>query len=598
MSSEKKIVIAGAGTYGYYNAGDDAILQAMATSLRAGRPDVKLSLISANPKNTYKPLGITEIPITDMKAIIREIRECSLFLLGGGGLFYDYFGVETGKILTREQGGIAFYTGLVLLARSLSKPVMLYGVGVGPLFSEEARRLTRSAFDCADVITVRDTGSKELAQTLGIDGDRIRVTADPAYLLEEVSHTDDLLAKNKLKNVHPLIGVALREWAPDNHPADWVKVVREALDDLTDKLDAHLMFIPLHVTTEGDADSRLMKSIMDGMRNKRKVVLIPEKAASAEKAALIGKCDVLLGMRLHSILFAIKQGVPFTALGYDPKVGYALKDGGLSEYGFALEGLSASRLENLLEQAYTNRAELRRKLAEAGQRAAQLAQTNTDLALALMDHPEAFVRAQATGEWLPGLTLQLVERNEDLFLQIERLQKQAQGSYERFQKDVDHFNQLLEKQLVEINAGKDTIYALNAAAAQKEYDNGLLRSELSELKTVIEQKAGEIETLKIEAGGLREKIDKQESQLAQMRGTLERVETERTQLAASISRLTADLDWYRQAVEAREFLHKEAPIQKLIDRIFRGFVVWDRFGFRQLLKKISGKSNNKPSMPR
>jgi polysaccharide pyruvyl transferase CsaB len=595
MSGEKKIVIAGAGTYGYYNSGDDAILRATAASLRAGRPDVKLSLISANPKNTYKPLGIAEIPITDIKAIMQEIRGCSLFLLGGGGLFYDYYGVETGKILSREHGGIAFYTGLGMLARLLDKPVMLYGVGVGPLFSEEGRRLTRSAFDCADVVTLRDTGSQELTLSLGISGEKIQVTADPAYLFEEEHRIDDILAKYKLEELHPLIGVVLREWKTGKHPMEWVKAVGEALDGLVEKLDAHPLFIPLHATTTDESDSRLMQSIMDGIRNKKKVVLLSEKATSAEKAALIGKCDVLLGMRLHSILFAIKQGVPFAALEYDPKVEHMLADSGLAEFGLALEGLNASALENLLEKVYTNRVEIRQRLAAEGQRAVRMAQRSTELALALMDQPEGFRRAQATGEWLPDLTLELVGKNEELFSQIDRLQNEAQKSHVRFQKDVDHFNGLLEKQLAEINANKDTIYALNAAVAQNEFDNTGLRNEINGLKTVIEQKTGEMERLTREIEGLEEKVERQETRLTRMKDTLRQAEMERTRLAETAARQSTDLDWYRHALDAREFLHKESPLLRWIDRIFRGLVLWDRYGFQQLLKKIGGKSNNKPS---
>jgi polysaccharide pyruvyl transferase CsaB len=529
-----------------------------------------------------------------MAAIIEEIKTCSLFLLGGGGLFYDYYGVEGDTLLTRQHGGIPLYSGLAVMARLLGKAVMLYGVGVGPLFSDEAKRLTRIAFDCADIITVRDNGSKALLISLGIAGERITVTSDPAYLFPAEGNGDDLLAKYKLTDTHPLVGVALREWKPGKHPVEWKQVVIEALDGFMERYAAGVLLLPLHVTTPESSDRQFMQDLTKEMRHKKDVVLLPEKASTQEKAALIGKCDLLLGMRLHALIFAIQQAVPLAALEYDPKVQYALEDSGLGGYGLPLEGLSASKLESLLEEVFTKRMEIKQELAKESQRLIGLARINTKLALDLLEHPEQNKREESGQDWLNDLTLQLIQKNDGLYTQVETLNKKIQGSYERFQKDVDHFNGLLEKQLAEINADKDVIYALKAAVTQKEFDYGVLQKEFKAVESASAQKTIEIEKLKGDNSKLQEQIERQQDQLKQIKAALEQAQKEREQLTGVIETLKSDLDWYRQEVEKREFRHKESFPLKMIDRFYRGLVYWERFGFKALMQKIIEKITRKP----
>ena len=101
--------------------------------------------------------------------------------LGGGGLFQDYWGFDPSTILTREHWGLSFYVAPALLSAIYGKPLMLYAVGAGPLLSDHGRKYTKVAGDIATRITVRDVGSKELFESLGVAAGKITLTADPAF---------------------------------------------------------------------------------------------------------------------------------------------------------------------------------------------------------------------------------------------------------------------------------------------------------------------------------------------------------------------------------------------------------------------------------
>ena len=65
-------------------------------------------------------------------------------------------------------------------ARAAGKPVMLYGLGVGPLLTEAGRRMARFIADQASAITVRDEESAALLAACGVARTRVQVAGDPA----------------------------------------------------------------------------------------------------------------------------------------------------------------------------------------------------------------------------------------------------------------------------------------------------------------------------------------------------------------------------------------------------------------------------------
>ncbi|HUJ77127.1 MAG TPA: polysaccharide pyruvyl transferase family protein, partial [bacterium] len=150
----KKVLLA--GYYGFGNTGDEAILSAILHDLRSLATGIELCVVSASPAGTRKRYGVDVIAWRDLSGIIRKVRACDLVLLGGGGVFNDYWGAPSADLLTPQQAGIPFYSSFPLLSSLLEKPMMVYAAGVGPLRSEGGKELTRLAFELASTATVRD----------------------------------------------------------------------------------------------------------------------------------------------------------------------------------------------------------------------------------------------------------------------------------------------------------------------------------------------------------------------------------------------------------------------------------------------------------
>src|SRR5579864_1697438 len=216
--SKLKTVIA--GYYGAGNAGDEAILAGMLGELRQQIPGLDPVVVSADPASTAAAYRVAAVSKIDKPALIAAVRDCDLILLGGGGLLQDYWRMDIGDLFRPDAH--AAYSAYAALAALFDKPLILYAVGVGPLRTDEGRRSARMICDEARLITVRDAESKTLLEELGVDGDRVHVTADPAFRLT--------VPATGLPMDRPIAGVAVRNWNMGIDSETWEPELAAALD--------------------------------------------------------------------------------------------------------------------------------------------------------------------------------------------------------------------------------------------------------------------------------------------------------------------------------------------------------------------------------
>jgi polysaccharide pyruvyl transferase CsaB len=383
----KKVVIA--GYFGFGNTGDEAILSVILENLHNAHLTTEIVVVSGNPDETARVYSVRAVSHIDITAIITEIENCDLIILGGGGLFHDYWGVNPNVLLTSFHTGIAYYTLFPILATLLEKPLLLNAMGVGPLLTETGRQYTRMAFEHAAIATVRDAESKELLVSIGLNETNLKVTADPAWLLTPAS---DERAKTILEsegissNNQFLIGVALREWDVDVQTGDWSSEVAKALDQLIERFDAKVVFLPFqNLDNDLTKDYELARTICDRMQHGQQAVLLPGDYTPCDKAALLAQCQLVIGMRLHSLIFAALGRIPVIGLVYDPKVRSVMKQLQCEEYALDLEILNATTLLQTVEKALLERSTIVAHLDSAVKQLVDLARENQHLISELLD---------------------------------------------------------------------------------------------------------------------------------------------------------------------------------------------------------------------
>lgn len=374
-----KIVVS--GYYGFGNAGDEAILEAMLRDVRALAPAVRVVVLSGDPADTSARFGVEAVPRMNPGAVMRALRGADLFLSGGGSLLQDATG----------WGSVPYYAGLMGVARRLGVPVVVYAQGVGPLRRPWLRRLAAAAVGAASEITVRDRLSCETLRELGVDPARIRVTADPVFGLAPVTSRPDgglPRAGVDVPRGGRLIGVCLRPLPGRRGQADTerlVEAVAEALRPRLPQWNAYVVPLPLHGGVD-DGVHRLLLRKLATMGAAPRVLDWPAETSGRLSASgraggdgggrawgagrwmeLFAGLDLCLTMRLHGLIFAACAGTPVVALSDDPKAAAHVDELGLDpdQCLVAPSSCSPRTLGAALDMVWRGRREQRERLMHA-----------------------------------------------------------------------------------------------------------------------------------------------------------------------------------------------------------------------------------------
>jgi polysaccharide pyruvyl transferase CsaB len=386
MAERKNILVI--GYYGDGNTGDEAVLAAMRKGLSNGRWELAWTVPTYGTRAAPRPAadGVTSFPFGEMAPLLEAVERADLVLVGGGGLLHDYQHPRPETMLTGEHFGLTYYCGIPWLAAQLGKPVMLYAVGVGPLLFAESRDLVRMAASSARAITVRDPASAAMLEEVGVGSASVEVTADPVWGLAPIDRkaSEALLAGEGITGGRWL-GVAVRNWDVNVEQTRWEEPLLQGLGSFARKHGLGVLFIPFqHARTGLQDDVGLARKLAARLKGLRAAVL--ERPCSPEEVGgVIGSCELLVAMRLHSLIFACATGAPFVALDYDPKIA---RHAAMLEPPpplLSLGDLAAERLVSSLEEIRRNSEYWSSRGRALALRMAERAKRNDALALELLD---------------------------------------------------------------------------------------------------------------------------------------------------------------------------------------------------------------------
>ncbi len=366
-NSKRNIDVMISGYYGFHNSGDDSILSAIISNLRKKCPNISITVLSKNPHETARIHGVSAIDRFNIRKITAALKRTKLLISGGGSLLQD----------VTSSASLYYYLTVMHLAKLCGAKVMLYANGIGPISKKRNIRYVKKTVNKTDLVTLREKNSRVELQGILEESVPVFVTADPVYALENGDSVlvDEALMRAGISDETDFFIIALREWKYSD------KEIETKIAEFADVISRKYGIVPLVVPMQGIYDKEISQRIADKINSR--CVLLESGLPPKTMIGIVGKARFVVGMRLHTLIYAVKNAVPAIALDYDPKVDAVMESAG-QRFSMKVEQIDVERLCSLADEIIETREEISRQLFEKSQQYNVLAEKNVQMAIDLL----------------------------------------------------------------------------------------------------------------------------------------------------------------------------------------------------------------------
>ena len=354
------------------NAGDAALMSGIMDAVDAacGRrllyeiPTINTEFVWNNYTNRVRPVGMMPWNLS-LKMLglptIQSLLRTDLSLIFDAILF--------DRALYNPLFNFLSTLYLVLpYAKKYGKKMGMYNVGMGPVTTERGKEMLRSLCEMMDFITIRDEGSYEVFNDLGVKNKNVWLTADAALNVAAsgdqraetiISHlgldpSKDILALNINKYLNSWSGISSDKLDLEGFFNIYVPAINRFLQENP----VQTMFIATQ-----HHDIELTRELSARVQSPSLKVVIDNKAYSHyDIKAVLGKCSLLYAMRLHAIILASAEHTPVLGLAYQPKVHFHFDKIGIGEYCHGFEGFSTDAVYEHLTKGWNERQQIKQTL--------------------------------------------------------------------------------------------------------------------------------------------------------------------------------------------------------------------------------------------
>ncbi len=361
------------GSFSGRNAGDAAILASTISNIRNLSPKMRFEVPTLNPDfiaKNFDSAYVHPVSILPWKFSLKflglptlsSIRrtDCSLIT---DAILFD---VDLYNPVFNYLFGLAT---IVAYAKRLGKPIFGLNCGVGPVSTKDGARLVKYICNNTQFMIVRDEYSRNLLQKIGVSKPSIIVGADSALTNQpvELSRINEIFSENGIDERRGLIGFNITKYVDS-----WIAkggqrfdksvfqtIVAKVVDRLVEDLDVDVVFV---VTQP--MDSSFVKEIINKIKNQKHINVIGSnwEYTNHELMGILGKLEVFIGMRYHSLILSSAMNVPIVGIAYTPKVKSLLKQIGQSERVIDMQDFDEEKLYRLAKNTWENRQQIRKEI--------------------------------------------------------------------------------------------------------------------------------------------------------------------------------------------------------------------------------------------
>lgn len=304
------------GWYGTETAGDKAILAELVHFIRMRSPTCRITITTIDRKiseqTKWEVAGLADASLVELRraSSAKTIETCDAVIFGGGPL--------------EEIGLLQSMLDIFVEANRQRKARIIFGCGVGPLYTERLRGIVGGILRLATAGFVRDEESWDLARELGAPSS-ISFACDPAIAF--LSRWRNGRDRPSTTRSRPMIAGLLRantsEYLNDlsdeeigHSNNERARQLATIVGEGAQRVGADILLLPMHTLWVGGDDRIFNREIAEHMLDGRTCEVERRYLTLDQLLDQIASSDVAVAMRYHGHLFSMALGIPFLSIDY------------------------------------------------------------------------------------------------------------------------------------------------------------------------------------------------------------------------------------------------------------------------------------------
>lgn len=252
--------------------------------------------------------------------------------------------------------------------RAKGSVVGFYNVGAGPVTTEWGKKMLKELAELTDFITVREIDSYNLLKDMGIDEDKMLITADNAIPVTSTKSEDvraifqsigmpfgeEILAININSYLNSWAGLGQKTLTAESFITTYAAALNKFLDETP---------LPVLFVATQHSDVPVTERLMNEVRApKGKALFSNVKYNHHDVKGVLEHVSMLFGMRLHANILATSALTPAVALVFQQKVKSYYDLLGLPNNVLSFADFSEESLLKQLRYGWSNRQAIRQQL--------------------------------------------------------------------------------------------------------------------------------------------------------------------------------------------------------------------------------------------
>ena len=268
------------------------------------------------------------------KKTIDAYQRADVVVFPGGHSFTTMNGL--GQVFSHCMG---FYFGKII-----GKKTMVYAHTVGPftgIWAPIIRGMSLYVLKRTDVVTIREKDSLKYctrcnailtAETVfGIPTELQQ--ADCVKELQEIRETGNIVVGLTIHHIYYKYFFTKDEY---------IRIMADCINIMTQQFACNVLLIPMESKTGNYNDRDLAYEIKKMLVLPESFKIIDEDYEPIVTSAIIGKCDMFVGTKTHSIVYGLKAEVPTLCIAYQQKANEFMEMYGVPENAINLSDLNST----------------------------------------------------------------------------------------------------------------------------------------------------------------------------------------------------------------------------------------------------------------